>query len=51
VLFLCRQQKKKAIKAKDCYSPVLERVKQNNIAKMQQENDTTDPPPPGGKIL
>lgn len=42
---------KKVIKAKDCYGPVLERVKQNNIAKVQQENDTADPPPPGGNIL
>jgi len=39
---------KKVIKAKDCYGPVLERVKQNNIAKVQQENDIADPPPPGG---
>jgi len=42
---------KKIIKAKDCYGPVLERVKQNNIAKVQQENDIADPPPPGGNIL
>lgn len=42
---------KKVIKAKDCYGPVLERVKQNNIAKVQQENDIADPPPPGGNIM
>lgn len=42
---------KKIIKAKDCYGPVLDRVKQNNIAKVQEENDTADPPPPGGNIL
>lgn len=41
---------KKVVKAKDCYGPVLERVKQNNIAKVQQENDTADPPPPGGNV-
>lgn len=40
---------KKVIKAKDFYGPVLERVKQSNMAKVQQENDTADPPPPGGK--
>ncbi|EZA61460.1 pleiotropic regulator 1 isoform X2 [Ooceraea biroi] len=44
-------QMKKAIKAKDCYGPVLERVKQNNIAKMQQENDIADPPPPGDETF
>lgn len=42
---------KKAVKAKDCYSPVLERVRQINLAKVQQENDSADPPPPGGNIL
>lgn len=42
---------KKAVKAKDCYGPVLERVKQNNMVKVQQENDTADPPPPGGNVL
>jgi hypothetical protein len=42
---------KKIVKAKDCYGPVLDRVKQNNIAKVQEENDTADPPPPGGNIL
>lgn len=42
---------KKCIKAKDSYGPILERVKQNNIAKMQQENDNVDPPPPGGNVL
>lgn len=50
-MILCRLQTKKAVKAKDSYSPVLERVKQNNMVKMQQENDTADPPPPGGKVL
>ncbi|KMQ94286.1 pleiotropic regulator 1-like protein [Lasius niger] len=45
------QQIKKAIKAKDCYGPVLERVKQSNIAKMQQENDIADPPPPGDETF
>lgn len=50
-IFIFRQQMKKVIKAKDCYGPVLERVKQNNIAKVQQENDIADPPPPGGNIM
>lgn len=40
---------KKAIKAKDCYGPVLDRVK-HNIVKIQ-ENDSVDPPPPGGNIM
>lgn len=39
---------KKAIKAKDAYGPVLERVKNNNILKVQHQNDNVDPPPPGG---
>jgi len=51
LIFIFRQQMKKTIKAKDCYGPVLERVKQNNIAKVQQENDTADPPPPGGNVI
>lgn len=40
---------KKSIKARDCYGSILERVKQNNIAKVQEEN--ADPPPPGGNIF
>lgn len=45
------QQIKKGIKAKDSYGPVLERVKQNNIAKAQHENNTADPPPPGDETF
>ncbi|KAM0729366.1 Pleiotropic regulator 1 [Formica fusca] len=44
------QQIKKAIKAKDSYGPVLERVKQNNITKAQQDN-IADPPPPGDETF
>lgn len=39
---------KKSVKAKDSYGPVLERVKNNNIMKAQNENENGDPPPPGG---
>ncbi|XP_011689538.1 PREDICTED: pleiotropic regulator 1-like [Wasmannia auropunctata] len=45
------QQMKKVVKAKDCYSPIMERVKQNNMAKVQQENDIADPPPPGDETF
>ncbi|KZC05880.1 Pleiotropic regulator 1 [Dufourea novaeangliae] len=38
---------KKAVKANDCYGPVLERVKTSNLAKTQNEPDNADPPPPG----
>ncbi|XP_076635946.1 transport and golgi organization 4 [Colletes latitarsis] len=41
------QRVKKSVKAKDCYGPVLERVKDNNIMKTQNENENVDPPPPG----
>lgn len=39
------------MKAKDSYGPVLERVKNNNIIKVQNENENTDPPPPGGNYI
>ncbi|KOC66709.1 Pleiotropic regulator 1, partial [Habropoda laboriosa] len=39
------QKMKKSVKGKDSYGPVLERVKNNNIIKAQNEN--SDPPPPG----
>lgn len=39
---------KKSVKAKDCYGPVMERVKHNMMTKVQNENDNPDPPPPGG---
>ncbi|CAK9807455.1 Pleiotropic regulator 1 [Anthophora plagiata] len=39
------QKMKKSVKGKDSYGPVLERVKNNNIMKAQNEN--SDPPPPG----
>ncbi|XP_078036550.1 transport and golgi organization 4 isoform X1 [Augochlora pura] len=38
---------KKSLKAKDCYGPILERVKINNLSKMQSEHENSDPPPPG----
>ncbi|OAD58867.1 Pleiotropic regulator 1, partial [Eufriesea mexicana] len=41
------QKMKKSVKAKDSYGPVLERVKNNNIIKTQNENENMDPPPPG----
>lgn len=41
------QKIKKSVKAKDSYGPVLERVKNNNIIKVQNENENIDPPPPG----
>lgn len=41
------QNMKKSVKAKDCYGPVMERVKMNMMAKVQNENDNPDPPPPG----
>lgn len=47
----CRQKIKKSVKAKDSYGPVLERVKNNNIIKVQNENENTDPPPPGGNYI
>lgn len=52
VLALSRQQIKKSIKAKDCYGPVLEQVKQHNalMAKNHQENKA-DPPPPGDETF
>lgn len=46
-----RQKVKKSVKAKDCYGPVLERVKDNSIVKTQNENENADPPPPGGIFL
>ncbi|XP_024942033.1 pleiotropic regulator 1 isoform X2 [Cephus cinctus] len=42
-----REKVKKSIKAKDCYGPVLERARHNNIVRAQHENDSSDPPPPG----
>ncbi|KAL2712418.1 pleiotropic regulator 1 isoform X1 [Vespula squamosa] len=41
------QNMKKSVKAKDCYGPVMERVKHNMMTKVQNENDNPDPPPPG----
>ncbi|XP_015190933.1 PREDICTED: pleiotropic regulator 1 isoform X1 [Polistes dominula] len=41
------QSMKKSVKAKDCYGPVMERVKHNMMTKVQNENDNPDPPPPG----
>ncbi|XP_047349661.1 pleiotropic regulator 1 isoform X1 [Vespa velutina] len=41
------QNMKKSVKAKDCYGPVMERVKHNMTTKVQNENDNPDPPPPG----
>lgn len=45
------QKIKKAVKAKDSYGPVLERVRQANLAKIQSENDIADPPPPGDETF
>lgn len=41
------QNIKKSVKAKDCYGPVMERVKNNMMTKVHNENDNPDPPPPG----
>lgn len=38
---------KKSLKAKDCYGPILERVKTSNLSKMENEHENADPPPPG----
>ncbi|XP_076165718.1 transport and golgi organization 4 [Ptiloglossa arizonensis] len=45
------QKVKKSVKAKDCYGPVLERVKDNSIVKTQNENENADPPPPGDETF
>ncbi|XP_066594680.1 uncharacterized protein [Prorops nasuta] len=36
-----------AIKAKDGYGPIIDRVKPNNTVKHHNERDNADPPPPG----
>lgn len=41
------QKMKKSVKAKDCYGPILERVRNTDTAKAQNEHEITDPPPPG----
>lgn len=51
ILTSYRQKMKRFVKAKDCYGPVLERVRNNNAIKAQHENENADPPPPGGTHL
>ncbi|XP_063983463.1 pleiotropic regulator 1-like [Diachasmimorpha longicaudata] len=42
------ENQKKAIKARDSYGPIMDRVKQNIQAKPRpSDNDPADPPPPG----
>lgn len=45
------EKMKKGIKARDCYGPVLERVKSNRNKGVENDNDAADPPPPGDETF